>query len=84
MVDDKITACVKQVCVLGVICKVLTGKRKKKIKSCASSNLLFLYELLMGPQPTFLECTVISCNLIDQLCLSGPDYSSRIVTVPLA
>ena len=29
-------------------------------KFCASSNLLFFfYKLLIGPQPTFLECIVI-------------------------
>ena len=46
-------------------------------KHCALSNLLFFYELLIGPQPTFSECIVISKNLIGQLCLSGPGYSSR-------
>ena len=29
------------------------------IKFCAMSNSLFFYELLIDPQPTFLECTVI-------------------------
>ena len=28
-------------------------------KFCASSNFLFSHELLTGPQPTFLECTLI-------------------------
>ena len=28
-------------------------------KFSASSNLLFPYDLLIGPQPTFLECIVI-------------------------
>ena len=27
-------------------------------KFCASSNLLFFYQLLIDPQPTFFECTV--------------------------
>ena len=26
LVDDKITACVKETCLLGVVCKVLNGK----------------------------------------------------------
>ena len=29
------------------------------IKFCAKSNSLFFYELLIDPQPTFLECIVI-------------------------
>ena len=45
---------------------------------CTSSNLLFFYGLLIGPQPTFLECIVnFACNLIGQLCLSGPGYGCR-------
>ena len=65
-VDDKITACDKQICFLCVICKVskrktLTGetfsfleKRLLSIfKFCAASNFFFFYELLIGPQPTF-------------------------------
>ena len=47
-------------------------------KVCTSSNLLFFYGLLIGPQPTFLECIVnFACNLIGQLCLSGPGYGCR-------
>ena len=49
-------------------------------KVCTSSNLLFSYGLLIGPQPTFLECIInFACNLIGQLCLSGPGYSNGIV-----
>ena len=29
-----------------------------KITACASSNLLFSYELLIGPQPNSLKCIV--------------------------
>ena len=66
--DDKITACIKQICLLGVICK---GSNRKTLSGetfcfleehllsifnfCASSNILFSYELLINPQPTFLE-----------------------------
>ena len=97
LVDDKITACVKQIYLLGVICKVSTEKHclvkqfallKKvflsTIQFCASSNLLFLYELLFGTQLTFFEYIVISCNPIGQLCLSGPGYRGHTVSVPLA
>ena len=87
-----------QICLQGVVRKVskrkkLTGETffllKKRLlstfKRCASSNLLFFYKLLIGPQPTFSECpeciviTCISCNLIGQLCLSGPGYICRTV-----
>ena len=30
-------------------------------KRCASSNLLYFYKLLIGPQWTFSECIVITC-----------------------
>ena len=72
LVDDKRIACVKQICLLGVICKVSNRKTlsdetfcflEKHLLSvfnfCVSSNLLFSHELLIGPQPTFLECIVI-------------------------
>ena len=73
------TACqTKQICLVGVICKVsnrktssgeifcFLGKRLLSIfKLFASSNFLFYNELLVGPQPPFLE--------------SGPGYSSRTV-----
>ena len=74
IVDDKIPAYVKQIMSprYGVICKVSNTQTlsfetfcflKKRFlslfKFCALSNLLFFHELLTGPQPTFLECTVI-------------------------
>ena len=73
LANYKITACLKQICLLCVTCEVsnrktLSGetfcfleKRLLSIcKFCASSNFLFFfYKLLIGPQPTFLECTVI-------------------------
>ena len=72
LVDDKIQACVKQICLLAVVCnvskrKTFSGKSfcflEKRIlsifKLCTSSNLLLFYELLIGPQPTFSECIVI-------------------------
>ena len=63
LTNDKITACLKQICLLCVICGVsnrstLSGETfcslEKRLlsafKFCASSNLLFFfYELLIGP-----------------------------------
>ena len=62
LVDNKIVACFKQICLLGVICKVsnrktLSGETffflEKNLlsifKICASCDLLFFYELLIGP-----------------------------------
>ena len=65
LVDDQITAYVRQICLLGVICKVsnrktMTGKTFCSLeKRLLSSNLSFSYESLIGPQPTSLECIVI-------------------------
>ena len=72
LIDDKIKASVKQICLLGII-KFWKGKhcltRKfpllettflSTFKFRASGNLLFSYELLIDPQSTFLECFVIS------------------------
>ena len=72
LVDDKITACVKQICLLGAMCKVshrktLSGETfcylEKGLLSifefCASSDLLCSYKPLIGPQPTFSQCIVI-------------------------
>ena len=72
LVDDKITACVKQIRLLGVICKVSNKKHffgetfsflEKYLlsifKFCASSKLFFFYEQLIGPRPTFSEFNVI-------------------------
>ena len=43
----------------------------------------FFYELLIGPQPTFFwNVLLFSCNLIGQLCLSGPGYCGRTVSQP--
>ena len=75
LVDEKITVCVKQICVSSVLYVKEKGKRQlsgetfclleKRLlstsKHCASSNLLFFYKLLICPQPTFSECIVITC-----------------------
>ena len=62
LADDKITACVKQICLLGVICKVLNRKTffgqtfcflEKSLlsifKFCALSKFFFFYEQLICP-----------------------------------
>ena len=93
LVDDKITACVKRIVpALGVMCKVsnrkilstetccFLAKRLLSIfKYCSSSTFLFFYELLIGAQPTFLECAIIFLKYDYQLCLIGPGYSNRTV-----
>ena len=86
LVDDKIAAFVNQMCLLGVKSKVSNRRTwsggtfcflKKRLLSLfkffASSNLLYFYQPLIGPQPTS----------IGQLCLSGPGYSSCTVRAPL-
>ena len=73
LVNDKTVPCVKQICRLCVMCKASNGKtlsgetfcfHEKRllsiIKFCAVSNFnIVFYELLIGPQSTFLECFVI-------------------------
>ena len=84
--DDKIAACVKEICLLGVVCKVLNRKTLSvetfcfpektcaiNIEFCALNNLLFFYELLY--------VLLFSCNPIGQLCLSGTGYGSRTVSI---
>ena len=75
LVDEKITVCVKQICVSSLLYVKEKGKRQlsgetfcllekrllSTFKRCASSNLLFFYKLLICPQPTFSECIVITC-----------------------
>ena len=71
LVDDKITACIKQICLLGVTCTCIVSNTNTLsgetfcfhenfllsiFKFHALSNLLFSYELLIGPQPIFVEC----------------------------
>ena len=41
---------------------------------CALSNFFFFLRAADWPTTNFMECFVISCNLISQLCLSGPRY----------
>ena len=72
LVDDKITACVKEICLLGVVCKVLNRKTLSVETFCFPEKRLlsilnfvlrvtycFFYELLVGRKPPFLECIVM-------------------------
>ena len=72
LVDEKIAACVKQICLQLLFVKFRIEKNclvkhfaflknvcYQIFKRCASSNLLFFNELLIGPQPTFPEFIVI-------------------------
>ena len=70
LVDDKITAYVKEICLLGVACKVSNTLSDETFcfpEKCLLSILnfklrvtnCFFYELMIGPQPTFSECIVI-------------------------
>ena len=43
LLDDKITACVKQTCLLGVICKVSDRKALTNEKFCSLRNICFHY-----------------------------------------
>ena len=68
LVDDEITARVKEICLMGVVCKVsyrktlsgekfyLTEKRfLSMLNFCASSNLSFFLRVADCPQPTLME-----------------------------
>ena len=72
LVNDKITACLKQIYLLCVYVKFLIEKpcpvkHFAFLKSVGYQYLnfvlrvtyCFLYDLLIGPQPTFLECIFI-------------------------
>ena len=80
----------QKICLLGVICKVANiiclVKNFVFLKNICYQYLNFVlqvmflsfYELLIGPQPTFLECIY---NITRQLCPSGPSYSSPTVKI---
>ena len=88
LVDDKLMFSLCQTYVSRALlkCKVLYRKilsgetlcfLEKRLlsffKFFAMSKLLFSYELLIGPLPTFLECILLfTCDLIGQLYLRWP------------
>ena len=86
------TACqTKQICLLGVICKVSNRKRSSGEIFCfLGKRLLSIFKLCASSNCFFMSCWLAhnhlswnvllsSCNSICQLCLSGPGYSSRTV-----
>ena len=90
LVDDKITAWVKQICLLGV--KFSIGKHCL-VKHCIffEERLLSIFKIVLPVTYCFLmycwlaqnqlswNVLVLSSNLIGQLCLNGPGYSGRTV-----
>ena len=69
-ITKEITGNDKKMCLMGVVCKVLNRKTfsaetfffpDKRFLSIffASSNSLFFYKLLFGPQQIFSECIVV-------------------------
>ena len=90
LVNGKITACVNQICLQGVICKNSNRKILSGETFCILERLLLIFrffpeltsvfnELLIGPQQLSWNVMLFSCNPVGQLCLSGPGCSSRAV-----
>ena len=72
LIDGKMTACAKEICLLGVVCKVSNGKTLPSEAFCFPEKRLlsilnfvlrvtycFFCELLIDRKPPFLECIVI-------------------------
>ena len=57
LADDKITACVKDIS--WVLCTKFWIEKHCLVKHFAFLKKVCFYELLIGQQPTFLECIVI-------------------------
>ena len=90
LVDDRITAYVKEICLLGVVFKVsntLSGETFCFPEKCLLSILnfklretnCFFTSCLLAHKQLSRNVLLFSCNPIGQLCLSGPDYSSGTV-----
>ena len=81
MVDDKRTACIQQMWLLGAICKVSNGK---SFNVCywylVFSSVVQVTNCWLAHSQLSWKVKLFSCNLIGQLCLSGPGYNSRTVT----
>ena len=88
LVDDKITACVKQISWV-LYAKFRIEKRLVKHFSFLKNvcyqyldfllrvtQLLFFYELLIGHNQLSWSVLLLSCNPIGQLCLGGLGYST--------
>ena len=72
LADDKITACVKEIDLLGVVRKVLNRKTSGETFCFPEKSLLL--QAADWPTTNFLGVNVLlfCCNRIGQLCLSGP------------
>ena len=93
LVNDKISPCVTQICLLGVACKVSNSKTLSGETFCIlEKRLLSIFEFCEYLIVFFTTCwlahnqlswtiLLFSCNPIGQLCLSSPGYSSRTVKV---
>ena len=81
MVDDKRTACIQQMWLLGAICKVSNGRT---FNVCywylVFSSVVQVTNCWLAHSQLSWKVKLFSCNLIGQLCLSGPGYNSRTVT----
>ena len=79
-VDDKITASVRQICLLVVVCKVLNRKTLSSETFCFIEKRYFainVYILCSAHNQRSWNVLLFSCNLSGQLC--RPGYSSRTV-----
>ena len=94
LVEDKITAWVKQVCLLGKVSnrETLFGETFCFLEKGSLSIFNFVLRvtccfltrgMLIGPQPMQLSRNVLSFsfNPIGQLCPGGPAYSSRTASI---
>ena len=95
LVDDKITACVKQIRLRVLYEKFRIDWKHSLVKHSAFLiNVCFQYlNLVFRVTYCFLttcwlahnqrswNVLLLSCNLIGQFCLSGPGYSSRTVNI---
>ena len=93
LVDEKIAACVKQICLQLLFVKFRIEKKlsgetfcflEKRLLSKYLNVVLrvtycFLTSCLLAHNQLSRSLLLFSCNLIGQLCLSGPGYSSRAV-----
>ena len=79
-VGDKITASVRQICLLVVVCKVLNRKTLSSETFCFIEKRYFainVYILCSAHNQRSWKVLLFPCNLSGQLC--SPGYSSRTV-----
>ena len=67
LVDDKITACFKQICLLGVICKVSNRKALSgETFFFLEKNLLSIFKIWASSDLRSWNVLLFSCNSIGQ------------------